>query len=277
MAPRAVDHRPKSVTDLQLWLGQEVAGTLREDTELIAHGGTALTLLGLKDSTKDVDISFRTKEDFDRVVTTLERLGYERTADLRPTPRETQFRYENPSSPVDVVDIRYPTWNNWRLTKKVLEEARAIPHGRVRLVLLDRDAIFLFKTYPLRDTDLDDLRTIIERSLPNAARVIQLFDEQDRLHRAELGREDIEYEPLFHIVNLRVRYAASLHLIGKAYAARIPRIDDHAQLRFRQLKLRQHLPELLKVLRDPASVPNWDGILGKDIERLRQRLSAGTG
>ncbi len=277
MAPRAVDLRPKSVTDVQQWLSQEVAGTLLEDTELIAHGGTALTLLGLKDSTKDVDFSFRTKEDFDRLVTTLERLGYARTADLRPTPRETQFRYENPASPVDVVDIRYPTWNNWILTKKVLEEARAIPHGRIRLILLDRDAIFLFKTYPLRDTDLDDLRTVIERSLPDAARVIQLFDEQDQSHRAELGREDIEYEPLFHIVNLRVRHAASLHLIGEAHAARIPRIDDHAQLRFRQLKLRQRLPELIKVLRDPASVPNWDRILGKDIERLRQRLTAGTG
>ena len=43
--------------DVIAWLTATAAG-LDADTEAIAHGGTALTLLRLKASTKDVDFGF---------------------------------------------------------------------------------------------------------------------------------------------------------------------------------------------------------------------------
>lgn len=90
-APRS-GFRLKSVADLQIWLQRDIGSRLSDETELIAHGGTALTLLGLKEASKDVDFGFRTKADFDRLVALLRRIGYRATMDLRPSPGELLLR-----------------------------------------------------------------------------------------------------------------------------------------------------------------------------------------
>jgi len=270
-APRS-GFRLKSVADLQIWLQRDIGSRLTDETELIAHGGTALTLLGLKEASKDVDFGFRTKMDFDRFVALLRRIGYRATMDLRPSPGEVLLRLENPSSLVDVVDLRFPTWNNWRLTHRVLEAARIIPRGKARLVLPDRDAVFLFKTYPLRETDLEDLRAIIDRSRPNQRRVIRLFDEQDGLNRAELNQADVTFEPLFNILNLRARFAGSLSLLGDRHRGKVKQLADYSWRRFKEVGLPIVLGALVKRLRDSDRIVDWDDIIGVDGDALRKRL-----
>jgi len=270
-APRS-GFRLKSVADLQIWLQRDIGSRLQDETELIAHGGTALTLLGLKESSKDVDFGFRTKVDFDRFVALLRQIGYRATMDLRPSPGEVLLRLENPSSQVDVVDLRFPTWNNWRLTQRVLEAARIIPRGKAQLVLPDRDAVFLFKTYPLRETDLDDLKTIIDRSRPNQRRVIRLFDEQDELNRAELNQTNVTYEPLFNILNLRARFAGSLSLLGDRHRGKVKQLAVFSRRKFKELGLSITLGALVKRLRDAERVVDWDDIMGVDGDALRKRL-----
>jgi len=51
-----------TVRELGSWLDRDVGPALREETEAVAHGGTALTMLRLKASTKDVDLGFRLRE-----------------------------------------------------------------------------------------------------------------------------------------------------------------------------------------------------------------------
>lgn len=270
-APRS-GFRLKSVADLQIWLQRDIGSRLQDETELVAHGGTALTLLGLKEASKDVDFAFRAKDDFDRLVALLRRIGYRVTMDLRPIPGEVLLRFENPSSAVDVVDLRFPTWNNWRLTRRVLEAGQIIPRGKARLVLPDRDALFLFKTYPLRETDLEDLRTIIDRSRLNQRRVIGLFQEQDGLNRIDLRQANASDEPLFNILNLRGRFAGSLSLLGDRHRGKVRQLAQFSLKRFEELGLSISLDALVDRIRDPNRIVDWDEIMGADEDDLRKRL-----
>ena len=260
--------------DVIAWLTTTATG-LDADTEAIAHGGTALTLLGLKPSTKDVDFGFRDRTDLDRFSKALKRQGYRLTRDFRANPREVYLRMEGPRSRIPAVDLRAPTWNNWRMTEAILSRALVLPIGRLRLVQPDRDAIFLFKTYPLRETDLDDLRGIMRISPPDETRVITLFEEQDALHRSEL-LADTAHEPLINILELRVRFAASLQLLGPAARRRILRIARHGRARFEELRLRPSLTDLIERLRAAEGVMTWEDILDESGSRLRERLTKGT-
>lgn len=269
------DHGPITASDLRAWLDGDVARALREEVEVVAHGGTALTLLRLKSSTKDVDFGFRTSEDFERFASALKDAGYRVTRDFRPNPRETYLRLERRQTLVSAVDLRFPTWNSWRLTDRVLRRARVIPQVVVRLVVPDRDALFLFKTYPLRETDLEDLQGVLRISRPDQDRVIALFDEQDGLHRSELYADTI-HEPLINILELRTRFAASLRLIGPSSRRQIPRIARQAQIRFAELRLRPSLTELIRRLRATDEIMSWEDILDESGGRLRERLAEGT-
>ena len=256
-----------------MWLRDDVGPNLAEVTEILPHGGTALTLLGLKDSTKDVDFSFRAEGDFKRLVQVLKKLSYETTLDVKSRPNEHLIRLENPKRRVDVVDLRYPTWNDWRITTRILEKAIELPIGNVRLIRLDKETIFLFKTYPLRETDVSDLRTILDVSSLDGDRVISLFDEQDAMHRRELTDTSVEHEPLINILNLRVRFAGSLQLIGPKYRRLIPKVARHANRKLRDLGLGKSLRDLIDILRDVDGVPDWDRIAGRQFEHLTRRLA----
>ena len=264
---------PKTAGDIQNWLAREVTGGLAAETEAIAHGGTALTLLGIKDASKDVDLGFRERAHFDRFLAALKLLGYEVRMSLQPVPGEEMVRLESRSRRVDVVDIRHPTWNNWRLTPGMLAKSRTLLFGRARLILIDVATVFLFKTYPLRDTDLDDLRSVLDKADLDQSRVIRLFEEQDALHRRELDVEDVVHEPLFNVLDLRTRLAGSLRLIGPRYRRKVGRLNRHARVRFRELGLDQSLDEIVSEIRDQDRVFSWDRLLGDEIEPLRRRLA----
>jgi len=51
-------------------------GFLNKKIHLIACGGTALTLLGIKESTKDVDMLVPEVQEYDYLIKTLKQLGY---------------------------------------------------------------------------------------------------------------------------------------------------------------------------------------------------------
>ncbi len=51
-------------------------GFLKRKVHLIACGGTAMALLGVKDSTKDIDLVVPEEKEYDYLITTLRDLGY---------------------------------------------------------------------------------------------------------------------------------------------------------------------------------------------------------
>ena len=52
-------------------------GFLKKKVHLIACGGTALTLLGVKDSTKDIDFIVPVEAEYDYLIKVLQDLGYQ--------------------------------------------------------------------------------------------------------------------------------------------------------------------------------------------------------
>lgn len=247
---------------------------LQESTELIAHGGTALTLLGIKESTTDVDFGVRDRDDFRRFGRLLERSGYKLRRDFRPRPTEVYQRWRNPAEVVDVVDIRHPTWNSWHITERILKGGRILRLGQARLVIPDVETVFLFKTYPLRDTDLDDLQDTLQRARVDEVKVVELYDEQDRLYREQFLNEEVEYEPVLNVVEMRIRVAASLQLLGEDWSQAIPKLYHHAQVRFQELDLDLSLGELAALIRKEETTVDWDRVLGSGLEEIREKLAA---
>lgn len=111
---------------------------------------------------------------------------------------------------------------------------------------------------------------------PDESRVIALFEEQDAIHRGELLSEKAELEPLFLLIDLRFRFAASMRLLGRNHRTRIRRIVRHAETRFATFRPRQTIPGLLKIIRDRNHLMSWDAILGREMETLRGRFAAKT-
>ncbi len=261
-----------TAADLTRWL-EDIGRSLLERTEVIAHGGTALTLLGVKESTKDVDFGFRDREDFERFSAVLKDAAYEMRREFSPLPGETYRRWRNQAQVVDVVDLRYPTWNRWRITRTILGRALMIPRGQVVLVRPGVEAAFLFKTYPLRDTDLDDLRKTLQKRELKDDELIELYDEQDRIVRSEFLKDDVIHEPVLSLVEMRARVAASLDLLPRLYSEMIPAFHNHVQSKFEELRLASSLGDLTRLFRDEEIVINWDQILGKLLEEIRSELA----
>ena len=274
MAATSRRGRGKSASDLTSWIKDQVSGVIEDKTETVAHGGTALTLLAVKGYTKDVDFGFRSKEDFDRFERALKLLGYEIAFDSQPGKGEVFLKLENPQNVIDVVDLRFPTWNNWRYTKEVLKRAISMPLGQVSVIRPDACAVFLFKTFPLRETDLDDLGKIIEKGGLDESRVVTLFDEQDVSYRQELMQHEIEYEPLINVLDMRARFACSLFFIGEKAVGSIPAIATHARKRFEELGLELDLSEILRHVRSETKPIDWDVLVGEErLEDLRKELA----
>lgn len=273
MATPARPGRGNTAADLLSWLKEEVSAVIADKTEIVAHGGTALTLLEVKGSTKDVDFGFRSREDFARFSDALKTIGYRVAFDSQPGRGEVFLMLENPQSVIDAVDLRFPTWNNWHLAGGILNHSISIPLGQVSLIRPDINAVFLFKTYPMRDTDLDDLGSVLDKTSLDERRVTSLFDEQDEIYRRVLMQEDIEYEPLFNVLEMRARYAGSLALLGARYRRLVPEISSHANAKFEELKLRFTLDQVIQEIREGEKPVNWDDILNReDFEALRKEL-----
>jgi hypothetical protein len=68
--------RDKLLDRLRLWNGY-----LRRRVRLVACGGTAMTLLGFKESTKDIDLMVPEPKEYEYLIRTLTSIGYSRTTE----------------------------------------------------------------------------------------------------------------------------------------------------------------------------------------------------
>jgi hypothetical protein len=67
---------------------------LKKRVHLIACGGTALTLAGIKESTKDVDFMVPVEKEYDYLISVLKDLGYERVTGFGWQREDDAFRYD---------------------------------------------------------------------------------------------------------------------------------------------------------------------------------------
>ena len=124
-------------------------GFIGRRVSLIACGGTAMTLLGVKDSTRDIDLMVPVKSEYEYLTGTLEDLGYKRVTGSGWS-RGSGFVFDLfPGKKIDTTE----------LIEDPLEEGNHIPiksFSRIILgVLNDYDLIIskLFRGYPVDGED----------------------------------------------------------------------------------------------------------------------------
>ena len=129
--------------DLLEWL-KEVDGRLSREMAVIAVGGTALTLLGLKESTRDVDFCV---------------VG-EHFAEFKKAASSEKF----------VVDL-FPGGYIFavHLPENYLEKAKDVPFSgkHLQLKTLCLEDIILTKTARFSTRDIEDIKTVVETGKVN--------------------------------------------------------------------------------------------------------------
>ncbi|MFQ6128591.1 MAG: hypothetical protein ACE5QW_06795 [Thermoplasmata archaeon] len=256
-----------TASDIISWFREDIAPKIGHRLEIVPHGGTALALRGLKGGTKDVDINTTTRGWFDELCKILESIGYKKEWDLMAWPgREHNIRYVSERYVVDTVGVHFPTWNNWYITDTMKRRADHLKFGELIVVLPDPETIFLFKTYPCRETDIVDLDHIQSETPLDVVYLKESFEEQETLLR---NREDID--PVVSIVNLRVRFRLSLSTLRKmSENKRIGMLHDFASIKSNALDIRLDDEKLAKML--SASSLEWERYIHRNHGKFSERL-----
>lgn len=243
------------------WLGAIVPG----GTQAVAHGGTALTLSGVKASTKDVDVAFMERISFEAVKGALGR-KYRVEADMRQWGSEQFLRYRNPAEAIDVVDLRFPTWNSWRMEGLALAGCVKTPHGRLRLLIPDLETLFVFKSYPCRSADLSDVRTIVEKSPLRWDRVKRIYEEQE-----QYASSSTEQSGALLVAQTRGRAFACIGTLDAGGAKGLDAIWPWIEKRWTELRLPlRSTREVLELVNRDST--DWSEFLTANEARIAERV-----
>jgi hypothetical protein len=124
-------------------------GFLKRKVHLIACGGTALTLLGVKASTKDIDFILPEVEEYDYLIKILKQLGY-KTASGWGWSREDGFIFDL---------FRGNSVHTTELVESPLEKENNFPvkeFDRIYLGVLNYYDIITTKLFRSTSVDIDD-------------------------------------------------------------------------------------------------------------------------
>lgn len=249
---------------LRDWLDRILGPNVPRRTRGVAHGGTSLTLRGVKETTKDVDFAFIDRADFDHVRRALEDAGYRVTARYEQFG-ELQLRLENPQEPIDIIDVRHPTWNHWAMKGLALRGCTRIRHGNFELLQPDVETALVFKTYPARASDIQDLKRLVEQTAPRWDRVRKIFEEQERL---ALDQET--YAAALLITQVRGRALASLGTLAEAGVEGVQPLVGWIRERWNALGLPiRTAKEVLALVRNDENA--WARFLTDHSEELARR------
>ncbi|MCK5548697.1 MAG: hypothetical protein KAI64_06755 [Thermoplasmata archaeon] len=248
----------KTALDIISWFDEDITPNIGKHMEIIPHGGTALTLRDLKGGTKDVDFNINKREWFDEFSKILDAMGYEKKMVFVPKPDIEMNRYVSDKYTIDLVDIYYPTWNNWSVTETIRKRADVLRFGNLTVVLPDRDTIFLFKTYPCRAVDIEDLNRILSSEPLDTPYIKKLYEEQEALLRI---RDDLD--PVTSIVNMRTRFYLSLSTLKMMSGDdSLKSLHNFATKRFKALGMDMNREKLTGMI-NASSDLEWEKLLEK--------------
>jgi hypothetical protein len=145
----------------------DVGSNLGQGIKAYLIGGCAMTFMGRKVATKDIDVVFAKTRDAKRFVTALKSAGFKHAANVAAPYRALgAFAIMENSG-----EMRFDLYD--RQVCKALElsqgmKTRAKPYQKfvnLQVFLMAPEDIFLFKGITEREADLDDMRTLAEGGL----------------------------------------------------------------------------------------------------------------
>lgn len=160
-------------------------GFLKRKVHLVACGGTAMTLLGVKESTKDIDLMVPNTDEYEYLLSILNQLGY-KTASGWGWAREDGFIFDL---------FRGKSVHTTELLESPLEEGNHIlvkEFERIYLGVLNYYDIIISKLFRATALDLEDCFLLIKskkkdidlKRLEERFREIASFDvSQDKVNK----------------------------------------------------------------------------------------------
>lgn len=145
---------------------KEIGNLIESEVQVFLLGGANLILRGMKDTTKDIDLVVKDKQDFSKITHALQRLNYTRKKELDQT-----YQKMNPGAVFEKQG--YPRWdifvkevaNKLHLTSEMQNNGEDYKtFGNLELSLLSLTDILLFKSITNREGDLEDAGLIIRES-----------------------------------------------------------------------------------------------------------------
>ncbi len=138
---------------------------------LIACGGTALTLYGWKESTKDIDFMIPLEKEFPRLIKFIRSIGY----------REAPGGWANPDDPFFI----YQFWSgNWVFTTELLQSPlKTANHvqikkwGRIYLGALNPTDLIISKIFRGTTADIQDCAVAFEKGYVDPQSLMDRFHE----------------------------------------------------------------------------------------------------
>lgn len=145
-----------------------IADYLESDIECIAIGGTAMMFLGYKNTTKDIDLVFKNKEDRDVFIGAIERLGYTKAS----TKLVYKKNIETKNKPIiytrgeERFDIFIRDVFGFEIDFKsehITQRHDFIGKKEFIIYVLNKEHIVLLKSITNRDKDIEDIETIVTK------------------------------------------------------------------------------------------------------------------
>jgi len=146
---------------------QQIGNNLEKDIAIYLIGGCAMTFMGQKVSTKDIDVVFSSLKDLELFIEAAKKSGFFALKDLAE-------EYKTLGTWIVIRNLdgmRFDLFNRivcnaLEINDRVMSRARKfLRFGRLDVLLTSPEDIFLFKGMTERKGDLDDMRVLAEGGL----------------------------------------------------------------------------------------------------------------
>ncbi|MEA1924550.1 MAG: DUF6036 family nucleotidyltransferase [Candidatus Altiarchaeota archaeon] len=156
---------------------------LSRELDVYLIGGLNLMLRGVKDSTKDIDLVLRDRDDVHEIKNALEGIGYAegvKAADYTLFPSVVMEKGGGPSFDL----FTRVVCGGISLSEEMEKRAEFFRgFNRLRVNLLSLEAIFIFKSMTEREGDLEDVRVLALKYPLDWGRILSEIKRQEELSK----------------------------------------------------------------------------------------------
>lgn len=147
-----------------------IASYLKKDITCYAVGGTAMMFYGYKNTTKDIDLVFETKEDLDCFIEAIKELGYVEKS-IKEVYGENKLRFKNKPKMFSRGEERFDLFLNeifgFKFSKRfkdyVKQRRDFIDKKELIINILPEEYLIILKSVTDREKDFEDIFEIVKQ------------------------------------------------------------------------------------------------------------------